>query len=68
MLPDVNGFDILKRIKLNHPATMVVVITGSEIGSVTDKAIAEGASSFLHKPFTVFQIRDTVSSMLGVYN
>ncbi len=68
MLPDINGFEILKAIKINYPSTMVVIITGSEIESISDKAIAEGASSFLNKPFTVYQIRDTVTSMLGLYN
>lgn len=68
MLPDINGFKLLSDIKVYNPSAMVVVITGSESENIADNAIAEGATSFLHKPFTVNQIRDTVSSILGYYN
>lgn len=68
MLPDINGFQLLSEIKVYNPSAMVVVITGSESQHIADNAIAEGASSFLHKPFTVGQIKDTVSNILGIYN
>ncbi|MGH7885303.1 MAG: response regulator [Thermodesulfobacteriota bacterium] len=68
MLPDINGFELLREIKVYNPSAMVVIITGSESENIADSAIAEGASSFLHKPFTVGQIRNTVLNMLGLYN
>ncbi len=68
LLPDMNGLKLLGEIKVSNPSCMVVIITGSESKNIADNAIAEGAASFLHKPFTVSQIRDAVSEVLGVYN
>lgn len=68
MLPDTNGLKLLGDVKVYDPSAMVVIITGSESKNLADNAISEGATAFLHKPFTVGQIKEAVSEALGLYN
>jgi DNA-binding NtrC family response regulator len=56
-LPDMDGMEILSRIKEEHPKTAVIIITGyASIGSAIE-AMKRGASDYLSKPFTPEQLR-----------
>jgi len=44
---------------------MVVIITGKSPDEIRDDVIAEGAYSFINKPFTINQIQNTVARILG---
>jgi len=50
-MPGMDGHELLRRIKEEHPATMVVMITA--YGSIESavKAMKEGANDYLLKPF-----------------
>lgn len=64
-MPGKNGLDVLKEIKLLNENVMVVMITGKSPDEIRDDAIAEGAYSFINKPFTINQIQNTVARILG---
>ena len=52
-MPGMNGFELLKAIKAEHPDTEVIVMTGS-ISNPDEKlveALRERAFYFIHKPF-----------------
>ncbi len=68
MLPGCTGLDVIKSIRGYNPHTALVLITGSVNSSVAEAAVAEGATSFLQKPFTFDQIRNVVSTAIGQYN
>ena len=52
VMPGMNGMEVLKEIRIHHPETMVVMMTGQ--GGVKDavEAIKLGAVDFLEKPFS----------------
>jgi len=68
MLPGCSGLEVIKRIRGHNPHTSLILITGSVNSSVAESAVAEGATSFLQKPFTFDQIRNVVSTAIGQYN
>lgn len=57
MIPnDLNGIDILKQIKKNHPATEVIMVSGQEDIDIVIEAQRQGAIDFVRKPFTLSEI------------
>jgi DNA-binding NtrC family response regulator len=52
VMPEMNGMEVLKEIRVHHPETMVVMMTGQ--GGIKDavEAIKLGAVDFLEKPFS----------------
>jgi len=57
MLPhDLNGIEILKRIKSNHPATEVIMVSGQEDIDIVIEAQRQGAIDFVRKPFNFTEI------------
>ncbi|MCX6348381.1 MAG: response regulator, partial [Candidatus Aureabacteria bacterium] len=62
-LPDINGLELLKRIKALSADIPVVIITGA--GSIESgvEAIKEGAHDYLLKPFQPEKIRALVSHL-----
>jgi DNA-binding response OmpR family regulator len=51
-LPDINGLDLLAKIKREHPNVPVVIVTGYASIESAVEAIQRGASDYLPKPFT----------------
>ncbi len=64
-MPGKNGLDVLKEIKTYNESIMVVMITGKAPEEIRDDVMAEGAYSFINKPFTINQIHNTVARILG---
>ncbi len=64
-MPGKNGLDVLREIKILDPSSVVVIISGRIEEDISNKVIAEGAFSFIRKPFTVPQVYSTVASILG---
>ncbi len=59
-LPDIDGREILGRIKQDHPSTEVILITGYATLDDAVKAVKEGAYYYLSKPFTPQQVQTIV--------
>jgi DNA-binding NtrC family response regulator len=62
-LPDADGMEILKYIKRLSPQTKVILMTGDDSESNRQKALQEGAFSFVAKPF---EIRELISLINGL--
>jgi len=57
MIPnDLNGIDILKKIKEDHPAVEVVMVSGQEDIDVVIESQRQGAIDFVRKPFNISEI------------
>jgi two-component system, NtrC family, response regulator AtoC len=59
-LPDIDGLEILKRVKKDHPRTEVILITGYATLDQAVEAVKKGAFYYLSKPFTPDQVRAVV--------
>src|SRR5688572_16137489 len=59
-LPDGSGLDILNEIKVQSPATIVVMITGNVDVSNTVAALRGGAHDFIGKPVRIEELRVTL--------
>lgn len=52
-LPDINGLEVLKRIRAFDPAAKVVVVTGNNARALEQEALSLGAMKVVLKPFDV---------------
>ncbi|MBI5598021.1 MAG: response regulator [Elusimicrobia bacterium] len=50
-LPDINGLEVLKRIRAFDPAARVIVITGNNARALEVEALSLGALRVVLKPF-----------------
>ena len=56
-MPGLSGFEVLERIRSEHPLMVVIVITGYATVSSAIEAMKRGAFDFLPKPFTPEELR-----------
>ena len=63
-MPQMNGLDVLKKLKQNHPETPVVMMSGFADVSMAVKAMQSGASEFVEKPFQAKDVLDTIERVL----
>jgi len=61
MMPGLAGLEVLERIKLLHPDTAIIVITGYATVENSIEAMKKGAFDFIPKPFSPEQLRVVVS-------
>lgn len=68
-MPKMNGIDLLKLIKIRHPRTFVVVITGFGTVGQAVEAMTLGACDYLMKPLTRMGcgVLWTGSSLTGIF-
>jgi diguanylate cyclase (GGDEF)-like protein/PAS domain S-box-containing protein len=55
-LPDISGLDLLSRIRTDHPATAVIILTGNASLESAIEATSRGAYSYLIKPYEIDQM------------
>jgi len=56
-LPDMDGIEVLKKIRTISPKTKVIMMTAGMISSAMQKSIEKNAYMFIPKPFDLLQIR-----------
>jgi CheY-like chemotaxis protein len=64
-MPEMDGFEVLRELRRIHPHVRVVFCSGRPDESTVEKAIREGASSFVSKPFTGSCLVAAVARALG---
>ncbi|MBI4550599.1 MAG: sigma-54-dependent Fis family transcriptional regulator [Candidatus Omnitrophica bacterium] len=65
LLPDVNGVELLRRIKSKDPEVNVILITAHASLDTAISAIRGGASDYLVKPFKVEELCSVVQRALS---
>lgn len=55
-LPDINGLEVLQRIKTMLPSCRVVIITGNAQKELITELLQQGADGLVLKPFTLARI------------
>lgn len=63
-LPDIDGLEILRRIKVISPKTAVIIITGYSDVRVAVQAVKHGAYDYVTKPLYPDEILYTIKSAL----
>jgi DNA-binding NtrC family response regulator len=61
-LPDMNGLEILQKLKTSHPQVPVIMLTGVTDLQTAVKAIQQGAHNYLNKPFENDQLMIAVQN------
>jgi CheY-like chemotaxis protein len=66
MLPGISGIDLITQVRANDSTARVpiVMISGHNNYAMDARAKNAGANAFLNKPFTLSQLRSTVSNLL----
>ncbi len=64
-MPGMNGFNLLKLIKIRHPLTFVVVITGFGTVDQAVEAMKLGACDYLVKPFDPDGVRRVLDRLIA---
>lgn len=67
MLPDLDGFEVCKRIKLapDTAQTKVVMLTAKKSPEDQAKGLASGANAYLTKPFKSAMIMEVIEKVLS---
>lgn len=63
-MPDMDGIEVLKIIKKQHPGVQVIIITGYGTISTAVQAIKMGAYEYIEKPFTPEDILNVVTKAM----
>lgn len=63
-LPDIDGMEVIKKLKEEKPETEVIVITGYGTTAKAVTAMKLGVHDFLPKPFTEDQIKTSIDEAL----
>ena len=63
-LPDIDGLEMLRRIKVMHPDTAVIIITGYSDVRVAVQTVRHGAYDYVTKPLYPDEILYTIKSAL----
>ncbi|HEY3065307.1 MAG TPA: response regulator [Methylomirabilota bacterium] len=66
MMPDVNGLDVLGRLRLLHPALPVIMTTASSDPDVAREALRLGAFRYLRKPIDLDGLDRVIEEALSV--
>jgi DNA-binding NtrC family response regulator len=59
-LPDINGIELLKSIKVVSPETIIILISGDATINTAAEAIKHGAYDFIAKPFNFDELEQTL--------
>lgn len=59
-LPDIDGLEVIKKVRRERPQTRVIIITGYSTVASAVEAFKLGASDYLEKPFTEDEIKAAI--------
>ena len=60
-LPDIDGIEVLRRLRREHPDLTVILITAFGTVEMAIRALHEGAYDYVRKPFQVEEVRRCVA-------
>ena len=64
-MPNIDGIELLRRIKAIRPSLPVVIVTGFATVDTAVEAMKQGAVDYIIKPFSVEVIEETVARVLA---
>ncbi len=64
-MPDINGLDLLVKIKKGYPQTKVIIMTAYGSSDVQKEANQRGSLYYVEKPFEISDIRKIIIDLIG---
>ena len=64
-MPDINGLDLLVKIKKEYPQTRVIIMTAYGSSDVQKEANRRGSLYYVEKPFEISDIRKIIIDLIG---
>ncbi|MEK7850548.1 MAG: response regulator [Deltaproteobacteria bacterium] len=64
-MPQMDGIELLKKVKVLSPSTSVIVITSSGAMDLARKALKEGASDYIMKPLDPEDLRASMHEIIA---
>ncbi len=64
-MTEMNGVELAIKVRKRHPATPVLLITGSAISDVIEEAVIAGISEIFSKPVDLKRLVDTIRSAIN---
>jgi FixJ family two-component response regulator len=64
-LPDIDGMQVVKKLRETKPETQIIVMTGYATSSLAVNAMKMGVHDFIAKPFTEDQIKESIQKALA---
>jgi FixJ family two-component response regulator len=64
-MPDMDGLELQRRVKLENPALPVVFISAHYDNEIRQRALAQGAIGFLYKPFDAADLLGVIQPALN---
>ncbi len=65
-LPDIDGMQVIQRVRQSNPGTGVIAMTGYATSALAVDALKMGACDFIAKPFTEDQIKTAIDEALAI--
>ena len=63
-LPDIDGFEVLRRLRARHSSTFVLVLTARDAVEDRVRGLDLGAEDYLTKPFSLIEFEARVRALL----
>jgi two-component system chemotaxis response regulator CheB len=64
-MPDMNGLDLMVKIKKEYPQTKVIIMTAYGSSDVQKEANQRGSLYYVEKPFEISDIRKIIIDLIG---
>jgi len=64
-MPDINGLDLLVKIKKEYPQTKVIIMTAYGSADVQKEANQRGSLYYVEKPFEISDLRKIIIDLIG---
>ena len=65
LMPGMDGIAVLRKIKVDHPDTRVIIVTGQATSEVVKEALGLGAHGFVVKPFNADKLLRAIHAAMG---
>jgi CheY-like chemotaxis protein len=65
-MPEINGIETMRRLKMICPHTKVILLTGHGNHTDGDEGMAEGAYAYMLKPVNIEHLVQKIKSAAGV--
>jgi len=62
-MPEMDGIEVLRRIRANNPALPVVLITGQAVSRELEEARRLGVTEIVEKPSFLMHLRETLARL-----
>jgi len=65
-LPDLDGLEIMKKLRNISPPTRIIMMTGSEISDMIMQDVRENAHGLISKPYVLDQVKAVVERVISM--